>query len=72
MWHDIQTKFHEDWHGRSINIKALAQQFLRMECWYNRWGGSMKCAVEMGSGGMIYLHVTTIGLAIQVILRLFP
>jgi hypothetical protein len=27
MWHDKHTKFHEDWYGRSNNIKVLPQKF---------------------------------------------
>jgi hypothetical protein len=31
MWHDILTKFHEDWFRRSSNIKVQPQKFERME-----------------------------------------
>jgi hypothetical protein len=26
-WHDINTKFHEDWYRRSINVKGFPRQF---------------------------------------------
>jgi hypothetical protein len=30
MWHDIHTKFHEDWYRRSSNIKGLPLKFERL------------------------------------------
>jgi hypothetical protein len=30
MRHDIRTKFHEDWHRRSDNIKVLPHKFERL------------------------------------------
>jgi hypothetical protein len=30
MWHDVHTKFQEDWYRRSSNITVLPQQFERL------------------------------------------
>jgi hypothetical protein len=52
-WHDINTKFHEDWYMRSSNIKIMSQKFEGPQCWYYWWDGFMNCAIQMGSGAMI-------------------
>jgi hypothetical protein len=76
-WHDIYiyiyiyikpsfTKI-----GRGVQtIKGLPQKFERLQCWYYWWKGSMKCATEMGSGGMAYLPTfMKTGRGVKVILR---
>jgi hypothetical protein len=47
--------------------------FGRLQCWYYWWEWFMKYAVEMVSGGMIWVpSFMKIGSSIQVILRLLP
>jgi hypothetical protein len=53
MWHDIRTKFHEDWYRHSINIMVLPQKFGRLQCWYYWREGFFNYAVEMSLGVMI-------------------
>jgi hypothetical protein len=37
--------------GSQLILKLLSQQFERLQCWYYRWAGLVKYAVEMASGG---------------------
>jgi hypothetical protein len=53
MWHDIYTKFHEDWFRYSSNSKFLPEQFLRLWHWYYLWEGFVMNAVETGWGAII-------------------
>jgi hypothetical protein len=54
--HVVPTGFHEDWWRHSTNIKALPQQFERLQCWCYWWKGFMKYPVEMILGVMIYIR----------------
>jgi hypothetical protein len=52
---NIHTKFHEDWYRRSSNVRVMYQKCERLQCWHYLCEGFMNCAVEMGSGDMIYV-----------------
>jgi hypothetical protein len=54
------------------NIKVLSQRFERLQCRYYWWEEFMMHAIEMGSGGMIYIQrFMKIGTGVQAILRFY-
>jgi hypothetical protein len=72
VWHDIHSKFHEDWFRLSSNIKVLPLWFQWLWCSYYRSKGFLKCAFETRSGGAIYMQsFTKIGTGVQAILRCY-
>jgi hypothetical protein len=69
IWHNKQKKsaLHM---SKEIN-KTI--QFEGLQCWYYWWEWIMQFAVEMMTGGMIYMpSCMMIGSGIQVILKLMP
>jgi hypothetical protein len=57
-WYDTHTKFHTDRfrHSSNITVITLHKKYQRLQCWYY-WWEALKYAVEMSSGGMIYIVV---------------
>jgi hypothetical protein len=41
--------------GIQVILKLLPQQSERLPCWYYRWEGFMKHAVEVAAGGTIHI-----------------
>jgi hypothetical protein len=41
--------------GIRIILRLLPQLLERLQCWYYWWEGSVKYAIEMALGGMIYM-----------------
>jgi hypothetical protein len=41
--------------GIQILLRFLPQQFEKLQSWYYSWEGSMKYAIKIASGGMIFI-----------------
>jgi hypothetical protein len=52
--------------GIQVILTLLPEQIVRLQSWYYYWEGLMNCAVEIGSGGVIYIPVSMkIGTGVQ-------